>query len=127
MKKLIITIFLLSIAATVIFAQESSEKIITDANALLRAMEAKSEEYHLFLGIDAFQNIENRAILNEYRTKFSSINARINNLKNRISIAQRSRDPNIESIRQQRQELQSQVDEYDGLLSDFRQWVSRLM
>ena len=127
MKKLVITIFLLSIAATVIFTQESSEKILTDANALLRSLEAKSEEYHLFLGIDAFQNVENRVILNEYRTKFSSMNAKMYNLRNRISIAQRSRDPDIESIKQQRQELQSQVDEYDGLLSDFKQWVSRLM
>ena len=127
MKKLIIAIFMLSIAAAVIFAQDTTEKISADANALLKAMEAKSDEYHLFLSIDAFQNVENRAILKDYQTKFSSMNAKINNLKNRIAIAQRSREPDIESIRQQRQDLQGQVDEYDRLLSDFRQWVSRLI
>jgi len=127
MKKLIVVLLLLSISTTVIFAQDSASKITADANALLKAMESKSDEYRLFLSIDAFQNVENRAMLEEYRTKYNDMNSKMFHLKNRIAIAQRARNPDIESIRTQRQELQSQVDEYDRMVSDFRQWVSRLM
>ena len=126
MKKIILTVMFLTILTAGVFAQDSSEKISADANALLTSLEARSEAYHSFLDGDVFANVENRFKLNEYQRQFTDMNAKIYHLKNKISIGQRSRDPDINTINKQRDELKNYVDEYDKLLSEFKQWVSGL-
>lgn len=127
MKKLSVVLLLVFIAAAGAFAQQKDtpERVKSDANQLLTAQEQKADAYHKFLD-EEFLSMENRQKLNEYRKNFSAMDADIYRLKNRISIAQRSQNPNIDSIKSQRDELQGMVDDYDNLLSEFKQWINGL-
>ena len=125
MKKLYI-IVLLALIAGGIFAAETSEKVAADARALLETQEEKNAANHQYLDDNVFESIENRQTLNDYRSKFSTIDARIYVLKNQISVAQKSRSPDMQQITLRRQQLQTQIDEHDKLLAEYKQWVSSL-
>ena len=126
MKKLYILVLLAFIVSAGIFASDTSEKVAADARALLETQEGKSAANHQYLDENVFQSIEDRNTLNEYRSKFSAIDARIYVLKNQISVAQKSRSPDMDALANRRQQLETQIDEHDKLLSEYKQWVSSL-
>ena len=125
MKKLYIMVLLALVAAT-IFALETAEKTAADAKTFLSREEEKSAANHHFLDENVFGSHENRVKLNEYRSKFNAIDARIYVLKNQISVALKASDPDMQAISTKRQQLQAHVDEHDKLLAEYKQWVSTL-
>ena len=126
MKKLYIVLILVLITAVGVFAFETPEKVATDAEKLLTAEQAKSDSNRLFLDENKFSSFEDRQKLNEYRSKFGTIDARIYVLKNQISVALKSRTPDMDLVSAKHKQLENQVDEHDKLLSEYKQWVSSL-
>ena len=126
MKKLYIVLLLVLITAAGVFAYEKPEKVNADAQTFLEKEQAKSDANHLFLDENVFENFENRQKLNDYRSKFGNIDAKIYVLKNQISVALKSRTPDMDLVSAKRKQLESQVDEHDKLLSEYKQWVSNL-
>ena len=126
MKKLYIVLLLVLITTAGVFAVETPEKVKADAQAFLEAEQAKSNANRDFLDESKFGSFENRQKLNEYRSKFNTIDAKIYVLKNQISVALKSRTPDMNLVNTKHQQLQTQVDEHDKLLSEYQQWVSSL-
>ena len=126
MKKLYIVLLLVSITTAGIFAAETPEKVKADAQAFLETEQGKSDANRQFLDESKFSSFEDRQKLNEYRSKFNAVDAKIYVLKNQISVALKSRTPDMNMVNTKHQQLQTQVDEHDKLLSEYKQWVSSL-
>jgi len=126
MKKLYILVLLALLVAAGIFAEETAEKVSADAKTFLETQEGKSAANHQYLDENQFQSFEDRIKLNEYRSRFSAIDGRIYLLKNQISAGQKTRDPDMQALNTKRQQLETQIEEHDKLLDEYRQWVSSL-
>ena len=125
MKRIWIVALLVLLSAGGVFA-DSPRRVAIDAEFLLGAQQDRSVDNHLFLEETVLGNYENRIRLNEYRVRFNAISGRIFQLRHRITVAMRVRDPSIATVTGLREQLQSLVQEHDNLLNEFRQWVGTL-
>ena len=105
---------------------ETPERVSRDAEVLLGQQTDRSRDNHLFMETYILTNFENRVILNDYRTRFNAITARITSLRHQIVVALGYREPRITMIAGLRNQLEGLIEEHDALLEDFRQWVSSL-
>ena len=126
MKKIYIAFLLGFILAVSIYAQETPEKVTADAEELLAREQGKSDTNHQFLDDNVFGSFENRQKLNEYRSKFNEVNGRIYILKNQISVALKSRNPDMRLVSTRKRQLQTKVDDHDNLLAEYEKWVASI-
>jgi hypothetical protein len=125
MRGICIGLLLVLVAAGGAFA-ETAEKVASDADILLGVQQDRSAANHLFMEDSVLMSYENRIKLNDYRTKFNALGGRIYVLKNQITTALNAREPNVTSVTNLRQQLQSLIDQHDSLINEFKQWTTSL-
>ena len=125
MKSICFGVLLLVLLTGAVFA-ETNQKVATDAEILLGQQEDRSAANHLFMDSSVLVSRENRIKLNEYRSKFNAIAARIYLVRNRISTSLNARDTDIAQLSALRQQLEGLIGEHDNLISEFKQWISSI-
>ena len=125
MKKVYILVLFGLIAISGVFAQ-TNQKVAAEAETFLQTQQDKSAANHQFLDDNVLANQENRLKQDEYRKQFNDINGRIYVLKNQITVAMKSRTPDMQSISTKRKQLENQVEQHDKLLDEYKQWVASL-
>ena len=125
MKVLSLVLLIFIFAAGIGFA-ETSERVYRDADVLLGQQTDRSRDNHLFMETYILTNYENRMRLNDFRTRFNAVTARITNVRHQIVVAISYREPRVTMIAGLRNQLEQLINEHDAILDEFRQWVSTL-